>query len=64
MMMMTEFKIGDKVKVKGERATVYVVKRTEPYDDGSILVFGGSTNPNKNQRFRNVMADRLVAARK
>lgn len=58
--MTTEFKEGDKVRITGERGTVYIVKRTEPYADGSLLVFGGSANPNGNQRFRNVQPDRLT----
>lgn len=58
--VMTEFQFGDKVKVAGERGTVYVVKRTEPYADGSLLLFGGSTNPNRNQRFRNVDPSKLT----
>lgn len=54
------FSKGDRVMVKGERGT-YTVHRTEPYGDGSILVFGGSTNPNARQRFRAVQPDRLKA---
>lgn len=57
---MTEFNVGDKVKVAGERGTIYHVKRAEPYADGSMLIFGGSTNPNGNQRFRNVNPNKLT----
>lgn len=56
--MMTEFQRGDRVMVQGERGT-YVVKRTIPYPDGSLLIFGGSTNPNARQRFRNVKVEQL-----
>ena len=55
---MPEFNVGDRVMVKGERGT-YVVQRSEPYSDGSILVYGGGTNPNARQRFRNVMPANL-----
>lgn len=58
--MTSEFKAGDKVRITGERGTVYVVKRADPYTDGSLLVFGGSTNPNGNQRFRNVQPEKLI----
>lgn len=55
---MTEFQKGDKVMIKGERGT-YIVQRTIPYPDGSYLLFGGSTNPNARQRFRNVQPEVL-----
>lgn len=61
MMAMTtteEFKKGDKVRVTGEHG-VYVVHRTELFADGSLLLFGGSTNPNGKQKFRSVMPSRV-----
>lgn len=55
---MTDFKQGDRVMIVGERGT-YVVKTATPYNDGSLLLFGGSTNPNARQRFRNVLPNKL-----
>lgn len=54
-----ELRIGDRVRVTGERGT-YKVFRAEPYKDGSILLYGGDSNPNGNRGFRSVMPDKLV----
>lgn len=59
IMMTTEFKEGDPVKLIGKRGD-YVVIRAEPNADGSIVIFGGSTNPNGVRNWRTVMPDRLT----
>jgi len=53
------FNDGDRVRVEGERGT-YKVFRAEPYKDGSILLYGGDSNPNGVRGFRSVMPERLV----
>lgn len=54
-----KFEVGDKVMIKGERGT-YKVHRAEVSKDGSVLLYGGDTNPNGNRGFRSVMPERLV----
>jgi len=55
--------VGDRVMIKGERGT-YVVKRAETGKDGSVLLYGGDTNPNGNRGFRSIMPERLVPDRR
>lgn len=56
--MTTEFKVGDRVNIVGERG-VYTVKKDEPNKDGSISLFGGDVNPNGNRGARYIMPNRL-----
>jgi hypothetical protein len=58
-MTTTEFSMGETVQVVGERGS-YVVKRVEPWVDGSILLYGGDTDPNGIRGFRAIMPDKLV----
>ena len=51
---------GDRVRIEGERGT-YKVFRSEPYKDGSILLYGGDSNPNGVRGFRAVMPAKLVS---
>ena len=53
------FKMGERVTVKGDRG-YYVVKSDELASDGSVLVFGGSVDPNASRKFRSVMPHKLV----
>lgn len=48
---------GDRVRVKGERNTTYLVHRIEGC---AVLIYGGSVDPNKLQRWRTVTIDRIV----
>lgn len=50
---------GEKVKIEGERGTVYFVADHAPSPDGSIMLYGGSTNPNGRRGYRSVMPDRI-----
>lgn len=52
---------GDRVRIVGDRGS-FVVFRTEPSPDGSILLYGGDPNPNGVRNFRSVMPDRVVPA--
>jgi hypothetical protein len=53
-----EYVKGDRVKVVGERGA-YVVHRSEPGKDGSILLYGGDVNPNGVRNYRSIMPARL-----
>lgn len=55
---------GDKVKVAGERGGVFVVYRTELSPDGSILLYGGDSNPNGVRNFRSFPVDKVLPADK
>lgn len=56
-----KFYAGEMVKIVGEKNKIYRVHAApdETYD-GSVLLYGGSTNPNKKRGYRSVMPDRLV----
>lgn len=56
----SEYERGDRVRVIGERGT-YNVYRSELGPDGSILLYGGDTDPNGVQGFRAVMPNRVAA---
>jgi uncharacterized protein YodC (DUF2158 family) len=59
---MTRFKAGDKVRVDGERGNRYVVMQYE--QDGSVRLWGGSTNPNRWRGVKSVKEDRLIPIKK
>lgn len=54
---MTEFEVGQMVKIEGEKGTVYRVLGYSK--DGSVKLYGGSPNPNKTQRSRSVMPNKV-----
>ncbi len=56
--MTIEFVTGDKVKIVGEKGKEYKVVRTNA-KDGSILLYGGSKNPNGKQGYRDVKPDKI-----
>lgn len=56
--MSEDFSKGDHVRVSSERGT-YRVYRSEPDKDGSILLFGGDTDPRGIQGFRAVLPEKL-----
>lgn len=58
-MTTSELEKGVRVKIVGERGT-FKVWQTEPNQDGSIILFGGDTDPNGRQSFRNIKPERLV----
>lgn len=58
-----DFNDGDKVRIEGERGT-YKVHRGEPWKDGSILLYGGDSNPMGVRGFRAVMPSKLVVERR
>lgn len=57
----SEWKTGDRVKIKGSTG-IYVVQRDEPNADGSISLYGGDKDPNGCRGFRDIMPERLKAA--
>lgn len=58
MMMTVEFHEGETVTINGKRGQ-YIVYHGVPNRDGSIVVYGGSMNPNAVRMFRNVMPANL-----
>ena len=60
---MSEWKTGDRVRVRG-LAGIYVVQKDDPNADGSISLYGGSADPNGVRGFRDIMPERLKAAPK
>lgn len=57
-MLVTTFNQGDRVRIKGERNTTYVIHRLEGC---TVLLYGGNVDPNKLQRWRTVASEKIVA---
>lgn len=57
---MIEYERGDKVRIVGERG-VYRIYRSELGADGSVLLYGGDTDPNGVQGFKAVMPNKIYA---
>lgn len=55
--------VGMDVTIASEKGSLYTVYRTEPWKDGTILLYGGDANPNGVRGFRSAMPDQVAPAK-
>lgn len=54
-----DIEAGNHVSITGTRGTFLVLRTPDETKDGSVLLFGGDTNPNGKQGYRSVMPDKI-----
>jgi hypothetical protein len=55
--------VGMQVTLVNDKGSLYTVYRTEPWKDGTILLYGGDANPNGIRGFRSALPEQIAPAK-